>query len=95
MLTFTVYSKPNCPHCESAKKFITLQGDTFKEIVIGEGISREEFMEKFPGVRTAPYIVYENVVVREELMNVPIGGFDMLKEFYRTNQVQHDAENVQ
>lgn len=52
----TLYTKDNCPACVAWKAQTT---EPFIEIKIGKDISREEFMAKFPGVRTVPYIVEE------------------------------------
>jgi glutaredoxin len=32
----------------------------YKEVMIGRDITREEFMEKFPGVRQVPHLVEED-----------------------------------
>lgn len=52
----TVYTKDNCPACVSLKASLAQTGEAFKEIKIGRDITREEFMEKFPTVRTVPYV---------------------------------------
>lgn len=55
----TVYTKDNCPACVSLKATLTQEGKPFKEINIGKDITREDFMSKFPTVRTVPYTVVE------------------------------------
>lgn len=52
-----VYTKDNCPACNNLKATLTNNGVVFKEVHIGRDISREEFMAKFPGVRTVPHVV--------------------------------------
>ena len=52
-----VYTKDNCPACVTLKASLAQAGEAFKEIKIGRDITREEFMEKFPKVRTVPYMV--------------------------------------
>ncbi len=69
-----VYSKPGCPSCVNAKQLIALNGDTYLENVIGRDVSREEFMEMFPAVKTVPHILEEEAGA--------IGGFDNLVEWY-------------
>lgn len=51
-----VYTKDNCPACVTLKTSLAKAGEAFQEIKIGKDITREEFMSKFPTVRTVPYI---------------------------------------
>jgi glutaredoxin len=53
----TVYTQANCPGCITLKGKLSKEGIPFKEVHIGKDITREEFMEKFPTVRTVPYVV--------------------------------------
>lgn len=82
---FVVYTKPACPNCVSAKNFISLHGDTFDELTIGVDLSRDDFLESYPTVRTMPYIVYFDPM-QEKDVGEHVGGFDSLKEFYRQQQ---------
>ena len=52
-----VYTKDNCPACNTLKATYAQNGVAFQEVHIGKDISREEFMELFPSVRTVPYVV--------------------------------------
>lgn len=52
-----VYSKENCPACEQLKARLTKEGEAFTEIKVGVDITREEFVAKFPHVRSMPYLV--------------------------------------
>ena len=52
-----VYTKDNCPGCVALKASLAQAGEPFKEIRIGRDMSREEFMAKYPTVRTVPYVV--------------------------------------
>ena len=54
-----LYSKDNCPACVALKAKMLQDNEDFKEVRIGRDITREEFMEKFPGVRTVPHVVDE------------------------------------
>ena len=54
-----VYTKDNCPACTAMKSMLKSSGEPFKEVHIGRDITREEFMEKFPNVRTVPHVVKE------------------------------------
>ena len=69
----TIYSKPNCGSCTQAKNLLTLRGDSYTEVVIGEHITRDEFVEQFPEVRTVPHIIIDGET---------IGGFERLVEWY-------------
>ena len=53
----TVYTKDACPACVTLKASLVKSGEAFQEIKIGRDITREEFMSKFPTVRTVPYVV--------------------------------------
>lgn len=54
-----VYTKDNCPACVTLKASLVKAGEAFQEVKIGRDITREEFMEKFPTVRTVPHVVTE------------------------------------
>jgi glutaredoxin len=66
-----VYTKDNCPACVTLKASLVKSGEAFQEVKIVaakdteresslrsgvETITREEFMSKFPTVRTVPYV---------------------------------------
>ena len=69
----TIYSKDNCPWCDRAKELMKTKGEDFDEVKIGRDITREEFLEQFPNVRTVPYII-----VNEETK----GGYETLVSHY-------------
>ena len=56
----TVYTKDNCPACVALKDKLRSGKREFTEIKIGRDITREQFMEKFPSVRTVPHVVEES-----------------------------------
>ncbi len=58
----TVYTKDNCPACLNLKDQLRSGKREFTEIKIDKDITREEFMEKFPSVRTVPHMVEESAV---------------------------------
>jgi len=66
-----VYSKDLCPYCDAAKSLLERKGYEYSEIKVGRDITREKFLEMFPGVRTVPQIIIDNV---------RIGGYDKLTE---------------
>lgn len=56
-MTTIIYTTQNCPGCKQLKAQYDAQGKSYQEVVIGKGISREEFAQTFPGVRTVPFVV--------------------------------------
>jgi len=64
-----IYSKDNCSHCVSAKSFLTQKNLEYTEVVIGEDITREEFVEQYPSIGTVPAIFIDSEF---------IGGFKQL-----------------
>lgn len=52
-----VYTKDNCSGCVALKASLVKAGEPFKEVNIGRDITLEEFLEKFPGIRTVPFVV--------------------------------------
>lgn len=53
----TVYSQTNCPACLKLKAQLTKDGEEFSEIIIGKDITKEDFFDKFPNVRSVPFVV--------------------------------------
>lgn len=74
---FVVYSKPGCPSCVNAKNLIEQRGDVYVENVLGRDISRDEFVEMFPSVKTVPYIIEQDAGA--------LGGYTDLVEWYKEN----------
>lgn len=66
----TVYSKDACPACDKAIALLTKKETEFKVIKIvasnpaDDQITRESFIEQFPGIRVVPYIVGESVELK-------------------------------
>ena len=52
-----IYTKEDCPACMVLKSKLFSKNIPYQEIMIGKDITREEFMEKFPGVRQVPHLV--------------------------------------
>jgi glutaredoxin len=66
-----IYTKDNCGYCVSAKSLLKSKNIEYKEYHIPNDISREEVMEKFPGIRTVPIIIKDGQL---------IGGFNELQQ---------------
>lgn len=64
-MSYTVYTKEMCPMCDKAKALLTSHSINFSTIMIvddsgitnEETIRRSDFIDKFPGIRTAPFII--------------------------------------
>jgi hypothetical protein len=59
-----VYSQDNCPGCVSLINEYNevngfLEGQDYRVVKLGEDMPVKDFLEKFPGVRTVPYVVME------------------------------------
>lgn len=78
MYDITVYTRevPPCAFCTRAKTLLKVHNLPFTEVVIGQDITREEVMAKFPTIKTLPIIV-----INDEL----IGGSDKLSEWIKVN----------
>ena len=59
-MKIVVYSKDNCPACTALKARLNKDGESFTEIVVGVDLTREDFLERFPQVRTMPHVVFVN-----------------------------------
>ena len=71
-MNIIIYSKENCPYCESAKKWFRSKSLTFVEHTVGkDGFTREALLEAVPGARTVPQIIINGELV---------GGWDDLKK---------------
>lgn len=72
MRNIVIYSKDNCTFCVQAKKLLDIRDLEYEEIKIGYDISREDFINKFPDVKTVPLIFIDDE---------KIGGFRELSKF--------------
>lgn len=43
-----VVSQPGCGHCDTVKDYLKWKGKPYKEEIIGETITAEEFWKKYP-----------------------------------------------
>ena len=73
MTNVLIYTKDNCSYCVQAKNLFTNKGQQYIEKKIGKDLTREEFLESFPDVRTVPFIIIDTEKV---------GGYDKLIEWY-------------
>lgn len=78
-----IYTKDNCPYCVQAKNLFSLKNQPYQEMKIGVDLTREEFIEIFPDVKTVPFII-----IGEE----KVGGYDRLVEYYARPEQRFLAE---
>lgn len=69
----TLYSKPNCPYCVSAKHFLNQKGIPYDEKMLGVDITSEELTHNYPFAKTFP-MIFEGTRF--------IGGFNELTMTY-------------
>lgn len=70
-MNIAVWSKPQCPYCDMAKRLLDQKGLEYTAVMLGEEFTREDVVAKFPNARTFPII---------EIDNEYIGGYNELKE---------------
>lgn len=78
-MNILIFSKDTCQWCDQAKNLMNLRGIEFEEVVIGKDIMVEQFIQKYPGVKSVPYIIIDNE---------PIGGYKELCERIQNDPVQ-------
>ena len=54
-----IYSKPQCPYCDMAKRLAEQKGFDLTYKMLNEDFDREALMETFPGARTYPQIIVD------------------------------------
>ena len=67
-----IWGKPQCPHCDQAKRFCEQNEYKFEYRQLDVDFTREQVLEEFPGARTFPQI---------KVNGEKIGGFDKLKTY--------------
>jgi glutaredoxin len=55
-MALVVYTKDNCPACVQLKAKLVSEGTSFVEVHLGRDMTIEAFKEKFPTVRSVPYM---------------------------------------
>jgi glutaredoxin len=69
-----IYTKPDCTYCGRAKKLLSIQDIPYDEIIIGQDITREEFLDLIPTAKTVPQIIIDKVLIGgyNELYNLSL-----------------------
>lgn len=84
---YTIYSKPNCPNCISAKQLLESKQLPFQvfELDIGQDkkadvtyYTVQQLKERVPTAQSVPQIFIEGELDSREIY---IGGFNSLKKF--------------
>ena len=79
MKTVTVYMGPRCGYCDAAKRLLTRNDITYKEINIAlEEGKMDEMLKKSKGRRTIPQIFFDDHHV---------GGFEELRALEKENKL--------
>lgn len=82
-----IYSKPDCRYCVLAENLLVARNVPYRKIMIGVDITADEFMGRFPGVRSVPYIIEltdadpSNTEIQIE--RKVIGGYTQLEEWIK------------
>ena len=74
-ILITIYTKPNCSYCVSAKEYMKQKNIPFNELKLDQDFTRESLKAKYPQAITYPVVVTEFQY---------IGGFVDLKEKYNS-----------
>ena len=69
-----VYSRHNCNYCTLTKDLLNKKGLQYEEVIVGLDMTREQFFEQFPGVRTVPQVTVDGTLV---------GGYEKLTEWVK------------
>ena len=56
-MSYTIYSKKNCPYCDNIKKVLTGLGEDYVELTLDRNFSREEFTKQFGYGSTFPRVL--------------------------------------
>lgn len=84
---FTIYSKPNCPNCTSAKQLLESKGLEFQVLELDMGQDKnpetkyytiQELKQRVPTAQSVPQIFIEGKLDSREIY---IGGFNSLKKY--------------
>ena len=80
MKSITIYTGPRCNYCDAAKRLLTRNNATYKEIDISivDG-AMDQMIKKANGKRTIPQIFFDDQ---------HIGGYDEARALEKENKLQ-------
>ena len=58
-----VWSQPNCPACQEAKRLLTSYAIEIEEYMLGETYTKEDLIKKVPNARSVPQIFVDGQYV--------------------------------
>ena len=80
MKNVTIYTGPYCNYCDAAKRLLTRNNATYKEINVAEvNGAKDEMIKKANGKRTIPQIFFDDQ---------HIGGYDEVRALEKENKLQ-------
>ena len=80
MKNVTIYTGPYCNYCDAAKRLLTRNNATYKEINIAEvDGAKDEMIKKANGKRTIPQIFFDEQ---------HIGGYDEVRALEKEKKLQ-------
>ena len=74
-----IYSKDNCSNCIKVKNRLNKYNP--KILLLGKDITRKEFFEKFPNIKTLPQVIINNQL---------IGGYNDIEKWLAFNDSSED-----
>ena len=80
MKNVTIYTGPYCNYCDAAKRLLTRNNATYKEINVAEvDGAKDEMIKKANGKRTIPQIFFDDQ---------HIGGYEEIRALEKDNKLQ-------
>jgi glutaredoxin len=76
-MSFTIYTKDDCPWCDKAKNLLRSFNLNYIEYKLGDNLLREEFIDQFGDNSTFPKIFHDDDL---------IGGYSDLINWFRETQ---------
>jgi glutaredoxin 3 len=58
-----IYTLPTCPHCKTAKEYLSQKGITYQEFDVGKDKEAAQEMVKISGARSVPVLAIGNEVI--------------------------------
>ena len=55
----TIYTRPGCPYCSKIKEFYNLKGWSYREYILNENFTRDQFYQEFGSGSTFPQLVVD------------------------------------
>ena len=80
MKNVTIYTGPYCNYCDAAKRLLTRNNVSYKEINVAEVEgAKDEMIKKASGKKTIPQIFFDDQ---------HIGGYDEVRALEKENKLQ-------